>query len=156
MNGTAADTPRLTEENIFYNGFAKITHLEQSRSHFHAPYVPSTLDAELNKFVPEIPEHLLEGVYRPESYAKVHQKQMIALLMVIGQRLDTLTQKTVTRLDDACAGIGSTNEKFIKLFELIDLAHVDARKAASEQQKGTQQIFKALENLQQVLMKSIE
>lgn len=142
MTAQAAQTPRLTAENIFYNGFAAVTPLQTT---LHASY----LDQELESFVPDTPSTLY---YTEAAKTQRLQRQLIALTMVLGRRLDHLNSNVKTAETTAAEWSKVINDNLVK----ITAATTASQNAiVQQQQTATQSIVQALKGLQTTLDKAM-
>jgi hypothetical protein len=85
--------PILTDANIFYNGFAEVSNPDTPPlpyGHFHPC---PRMDEELKIWVPE-PKDDQVWLRLPEDLRC--QKRLVALLMVVGRRVDTLIDNNET------------------------------------------------------------
>lgn len=98
MSDSQPDSPPiLTDANIFYNGFAEV-------SNPNTPPLPDgqfqpfpRMDEELKTWVPE-PKDMRVWASLPEDLRC--QKRLVALLMVLGRRVDTLIDNNETIIKD--------------------------------------------------------
>lgn len=151
MAGVTATPVELNDANIFYNGFTDVTGL---RSFDRTVGNISWLKLELDKFVPDLPEGVHAIPRFAESSTNLHEKQMVALLMVMGRRLDTINQNIVQDDTNLCGYLKSIDAKLARMLDQLDLAREDNRLAFAEQQKGEQTIAKAMEKLQLAVVNS--
>lgn len=145
MTAAANETPRLTEDNIFYDGFAKVTPLKTTRNN-------SFLDFELLAFVPDLPDMIQ---WDHDATSKTHRlhKQSVALTMVLGKRMDQMNAN-IEASDRLLAGwLKAIDTNLTQLGETVKGSRDST---VQQQQKGTRLIVQSLKELQTSIEESMK
>lgn len=96
--------PHLTEKNIFHHGFRDIAGLFTS----DGPYI----DAELASFVPEVDP----SAPHESDVARLlrSQRQLIALTMVVGRKLEAISQHSVSACQHSRLSMSNVEPRVIQ------------------------------------------